>query len=285
MRLYHYTSIDSMIGILCNEQIWMTDSRFCNDKKEIVSFLNKVLEKWKGDPLWDSLSKEFGYPHEHEEHLSDFVEYMTPIRIVPIFCLSEHSDTLSQWRSYANGGSGICLGFDVPSSFVTQQEGICDEEGYKRIECIYQDSINYSAVLHTIVQQPDPHHVIERIVEFALQHKNIHFREEGEVRIAYYGQRDLDYRSSGNRLIPYLTSNDLYRQLTLKEIIIGPKLDFDEMSRAIDSLLIQKSCNAAEIRNEAEATGRVIGNDELERLDKMQAEMSIKPSFFDCGLC
>lgn len=285
IRLYHYTSIDAMIGVLCNEEIWMTDSRFCNDKKEIVWFLNEALEQWAGDPRWDSLSEKFGYPRQYEQHLSDFVRYMTPKRNVPIFCLSRRSDTLSQWRSYANGGGGICLGFDVPDLFSCEFEGTGDEEGYRRIECSYEGKIDYSDLLNSIIQQPSPHHVIEQIVVFALQHKNIHFKEESEIRIAFYGQRYLDYRSSNNRLIPFYKSNDLYGQLVLKEIIIGPKLDFDEMERAISNLLIEKSCKAAEVRNEANRIGRIIGNTELKKLARMQAEMTINPSFFDCGLC
>lgn len=287
MRLYHYTTIEAMIGLLVDEQVWMTDCRFCNDKKEIVSFLKQALEQWKDDARWDALSDKFSFPTANERHLADFVAYMTPLRTVPIFCLSRHSDTLSQWRSYANSGQGVCLGFDVPDVFVPSNfAGTCDEVGCKIIECVYQDldTIDYSAALDEIIVQPDPHHVIEKIVELALRNKNVHFREEGEVRIALYGQQYLDYRSANNRLIPFFKSDDLYGQLVLKEIIIGPKLDFDEMSRAISSLLIEKSCKAAEVRNSARSDGRVIGNAELARLDRMQAEMDIRPTFFDCGL-
>ena len=73
MRLYHYTTIDGMIGLLVNEDIWMTDCRFCNDRREIISFLSQALENWEGDPRWDALSHRFGYPRAHEKHLSDFV--------------------------------------------------------------------------------------------------------------------------------------------------------------------------------------------------------------------
>lgn len=287
MRLYHYTIIEGMIGLLVNEQVWMTDCRFCNDKKEIISFLNQALEHWKDDARWDALSDKFDYPTTHERHLSDFVAYMTPLRTVPIFCLSRRWDTLSQWRSYANAGNGVCLGFDVPDVFAPSDfAGTCDEVGYKLIECVYQDqdTIDYSAALDEIIVQPDPHHVIEKIVELALRYKNVHFREEEEVRIALYGQQYLDYRSANNRLIPFFKSDNLYGQLVLKEIIMGPKLDFDEMSRAISSLLIEKSCKAAEIRNSARRDDRVIGSEELAMLDRMQAEMNIRPRYFDCGL-
>lgn len=30
-----------------------------------------------------------------------------------IFCLSKDKDVLSQWRSYANDGKGVAIGFDV----------------------------------------------------------------------------------------------------------------------------------------------------------------------------
>lgn len=211
---------------------------------------------------------------------------MTPIRTVPVFCLSKRWDTLSQWRSYSNSGNGVCLGFDVPSEFVPCDfAGTCDEVGYRLIECVYEDpeEIDFSAALDEVATQPSAHHVIEKIVELALRHKNMHFCEEEEVRIALYGQRYMNYRSAQNRLIPYFKSKDLYGQLILEEIIIGPKLDFDEMSRAIEGLLIEKSCKAAEVRNSAQKDGRVIESDELTRLDRMQAEMAIRPKCFDCG--
>ena len=41
-RLYHYTSIASLIGILSKKELWLGNTANMNDKKEIVYFIEEL---------------------------------------------------------------------------------------------------------------------------------------------------------------------------------------------------------------------------------------------------
>ncbi len=58
-RLYHYTNLESMLGIFAQEHIWMTECRFCNDKKEIISILAQAIKHWHNNPRWTAIWKKF----------------------------------------------------------------------------------------------------------------------------------------------------------------------------------------------------------------------------------
>lgn len=279
-RLYHYTNLESMLGIFTQEQIWMTDCRFCNDKKEIISILTRAMRHWHNNPRWKAIWKKFNLNQTESLNITEYLNISIAEANVPVFCMSKRSDTLSQWRAYANNGAGVCLGFDVPNKLEAEDY----EQNYIRlIECIYEESINFDNILSELEKQNSPYELSERLLGHALKYKNVHFKEEEEVRVVVLGgQRRNYFRSLNNRIIPFAKSDDVYRQLTLQEIIIGPKLDIEEMMRALEMLFIQKASLAAEERNAKMENSDCHVDDYY--INRAHHELSIKPQFFDCGL-
>ena len=109
--LFHYTSAIGLLGILKSHSLWLTHSSFLNDSEEF-SYLNKIITE-----LGDKLPQ----PRNRSEHLSSAQSVNQIYNLISAFknwglfvgCLSTKGNDLSQWRGYASGGTGYCLGFDA----------------------------------------------------------------------------------------------------------------------------------------------------------------------------
>ncbi len=137
-NLYHYTSLESAVSILCTGNIRFTDIRYCNDPSEFnegLRILNKTNKKL-GDH-YKQRNKLFSmavnyitasinlacafskYDDEKINHAKEFAKEIgiplredLPLNSVFVACFSEHQDNLRQWLPYADHGKGIALGFD-----------------------------------------------------------------------------------------------------------------------------------------------------------------------------
>ncbi len=111
-RLYHYTTINGLMGILPNSSIWASDARFMNDSSElsyatdlIVRVVDEELEKVADPALKELFELRRGFTA-----IFDFGYEPRPF----IACFCEDGDLLSQWRGYARGQAGISLGLRLP---------------------------------------------------------------------------------------------------------------------------------------------------------------------------
>lgn len=60
--LFHYTTLDGFLSILKNGDLWLTDSRYCNDEEELVHghrVAMKVVEEELGLAAADPIRKAF----------------------------------------------------------------------------------------------------------------------------------------------------------------------------------------------------------------------------------
>ena len=130
--IYHYTTAEGLIGILSDQQIYATESRFLNDRSEIIAgieLINNVANK-------KSLYKKTEYGHEINFHHHDFeldLEQDDEVRIaleqefkslvenvssilkkkqIFISSFSTEEDSLIHWMTYAKSKIGYCIAFD-----------------------------------------------------------------------------------------------------------------------------------------------------------------------------
>jgi hypothetical protein len=134
VKLYHYTDLDGLMGILNTGQLWATDVKFMNDmseydhanemiKTELSAMETEVL------PLFDPplpvnegiitaagaflrQSKRRAEVIEMAEHL---ILYQKGYRCY-VSCFCDSGDLLRQWRAYASGGYSIEFDGSVLSS-------------------------------------------------------------------------------------------------------------------------------------------------------------------------
>lgn len=114
-RLYHYTDVGGLYGILKDQELWATHVGYLNDSREFHLGMDLIKQRVKQMPAprpRDPISGLIGSGvmtglKQNFEMLSEKI----PEEAGPyVACLSAAGDQLSQWRGYgAGGGYAICF--------------------------------------------------------------------------------------------------------------------------------------------------------------------------------
>lgn len=102
----HYTSLQGLIGIVENNEIWLSDHRFVNDE----------LEYEYGKQLALSTIAEMARSEENTEFSAFLQQLLSSFqkpsgRGVYIGSMSLSPDKLDQWKGYGNSSESICIKF------------------------------------------------------------------------------------------------------------------------------------------------------------------------------
>lgn len=256
--LYHYTSIDGLMGILGSNSIWASNIRYLNDKTEFTSTIEK-LEKECGQLFKGRARDRF------KKALFDFFkgsEILEKFDIY-VFSFSEEGDLLSQWRGYCLN-CGFSIGFDfsgleklkskLPTWFLLP----CfyyDDKKYRKelVELIGETfdvmvqtkSQNDMASDEKIIKDILRDHT-ERIMQVGAIFKSNSFSAESEWRLIHFRKKDdnlkdIKFRKGNSMIIPYIEFGveNKYTNTPIKEIIIGPapyqSLSKESVEKLLDS--------------------------------------------------
>ncbi|HVK99406.1 MAG TPA: DUF2971 domain-containing protein [Dongiaceae bacterium] len=99
--LYHYCSAASFHGIVSNASIWLSAMTQSNDSLEgklVLDAMNRCAQR---DKLGQSETDRILWAMRQIEQVVDAMA----------ICMSTASDLLSQWRGYAQDGTGFAIGF------------------------------------------------------------------------------------------------------------------------------------------------------------------------------
>lgn len=231
---YHYCSVDTFYNILQTDTIRFGNPLNMNDSAEVVWLLGIVKEFVSKKGVYTSLLESWNLIENISRTLVQ--ELDCPY----IFCLSKEKDVLSQWRSYANDGKGVAIGFDVDfiekNYFLLGTEIVYDKE--KQCE-ILSHKVKDSTLmdLNNAVKNGKNNEVyrkskilVSQILQDAIMCKNPAFQEEKEYRL-YCGYRrseksisSIKFRVDDSSIIPFreLCFKDT-RHLVIKNIVVGPK--------------------------------------------------------------
>ena len=208
--LYHYCSLSTFKSILDNKSIWLSDIRRSNDSLELQWIMGQcqtyILEAWVNYAR--SVQAERGMEIITSDHFEKFENLYNLAKSYDadddtknwVFCLSEKSDDLGQWRGYADDGKGISIGFN--SAVLKQINYIGDairntSVDFKFSQVHYSKKdiksfFEHTAGLAEITVDTAPDDVlkyIKRAVGLSYIHcplyKSDKFKDEKEWRIAY----------------------------------------------------------------------------------------------------
>ncbi|MCK0509571.1 DUF2971 domain-containing protein [Aromatoleum buckelii] len=280
--LYHYTSLNGILGILSSRRIWATHASYLNDASEFFHGLSFAKQLAGGIFMEDDYLAAFGWAVRHGlEAVSADELYVASF--------SEKADLLSQWRGYCPAGAGLCLGFDVD-----QLRTFCQGKGYRLEQCIYEhreqiqqvedlvskcfegfpkprltrcdfenlDSkskvdaeINYRLRTSEGSEKPQADAAIERlcaeITEIAPLFKNQGFHEEAEWRIvARHPEEPTKFRTASSYLAPYVELEVLSEpaESALREVIIGPNPNQRRCESSVKMLLASFGLSEVEVK-------------------------------------
>ena len=191
--VYYYCSVETLLNILRNNQIYASDPLKMNDRDELLWF-TKTFSDIKGN---DELAHGIGYNVSIDKIAEQLINEGQDNLFVT--CFSELDDDLSQWRGYGDDGQGVAIGFDI-DSFVdsydyayeyeviygspTPQEnleyfsdfiGVCDAE-YDNV-----DRNNLQSAFFNLM------------ILYMARYKNHTFKAEKEIRLMFE-KREWDYK-------------------------------------------------------------------------------------------
>lgn len=135
--LYHYTSSYNFIKIIKSKSIWLSDLSLSNDSEE-----GKIVLK-----IVCSLLDETNLETYQREFIKNAVISIPTTYSCYGFCLSKKKDQLSQWRGYADDGSGFSIGFS--RKFLNNITNICDENhpnNFHLLKVIYKPKKHEMAI-------------------------------------------------------------------------------------------------------------------------------------------
>jgi hypothetical protein len=115
--LFHYTTLDGLLGIFDTWTLWATDVRYLNDFREFANEADlltrgehRALELIANDP--EEIAPDSA--HKTRRHIQGMIYMMKQKSneargATYVTCFCEDGDLLSQWRGY--GKAGVSLGF------------------------------------------------------------------------------------------------------------------------------------------------------------------------------
>lgn len=274
--MFHYTSSAALISIVQNNEIWLSDATFLNDRVEIEHGRGIALQCFQGAVLWEGSAE----ARAMIKAALDLFE-TKPNPIVYVACFSWEADDLAQWRGYGEGDAPIAIEFEHgPQMFGYTSEGLLHEVRYD----LEAQSWTFNKVLRTYwdtyvedVRDPRPSpratpipieeeraicasKLYHDLWRYIVASKYPAFQSEQEVRFTYiahdfskdghdwYAEHPTPkFRENRGRVIPYLSSNGLDFQnmprvsdvplLPIRSVRIGPVEDQPLIERGVRRLL------------------------------------------------
>jgi hypothetical protein len=259
--LFHYTSIQGLIGILTDRKIWATNISHLNDKQELFEardmFREAIQELEKAiDPSPMYAISPRGYKENPKiEFLSSLNHFLNLAELVPIFVcsFSEKGDQLSQWRGYCPNAYGFSIGFNY-----TRLKNHADRQRLLLKKCIYEKNQQKKIVDEYVQDRIVPRFsdladkakrgmngwtTFREILEILPTIKNEHFAEESEWRLISSAfsipQDTMKFRPGKTAIIPYCEFElaEKGKDLPVERINIGPTPNKDESLLSLKALL------------------------------------------------
>lgn len=236
---YHYCSVETFYNILQTGTIRFGNPLNMNDSAEIIWLLGMVKDFVSKKEEYNSILKDWDLI---ENIMKTLLEEMD---CPYIFCLSKEKDVLSQWRSYANDGKGVAIGFDV--DFIERHYSLYgidviynQEKQYDILSKKISDSVLMK--LNNAVKNGNREEIhrksiilVSYILQDAIMCKNPAFQEEKEYRL-YCGYNvkdeksisDIKFKTNDCSIIPYreLCFKGVEYEV-IKNIVVGPKSTID----------------------------------------------------------
>ena len=250
--LYHYTTQVGLIGIINNSSIWAT----------LIRYMNDAAEYQLGFDICGKSVQELAklYQGKPETQMLDVMRtalWSKERMNVCVTSFSTHDDLLSQWRGYAGGAAGFCLGFDTQ---MLRDAATANNPKFNLAECIYEADARQKAVDDLVrvflrlktyesddqVDQDDQEEFVRFQSVFprlAARIKHEAFREEAEWRLISedgVNSNRLQFRPGPSMLVPYASISLGANCEALTSITIGPTAHPKLAGEAVETLLMSK---------------------------------------------
>ncbi|CAN7540035.1 DUF2971 domain-containing protein [Rhizobium sp. LjRoot258] len=246
-RLFHYTTLQGLLGIVSSKVIWATNIHYLNDSEEFAYGLGYLRTEA------EARAKNASSGHQAILlRVASLVDYFKQ-GYVYTASFAEDDDLLSQWRGYGAGG-GVCLGF-----VVGDLQKIAKRSGFRLIKCIYEQSqkaaLAKEFIVHSLTTidaattlddervEEFANQIVTRYQQLACAFKDPSFREECEWRIISkfvpLDHQSVKVRGTATMLVPYFEVDlDLGQDshgrtnIGIDTLVVGPSLQKERILQA-----------------------------------------------------
>lgn len=225
--LWHYTDAGGLRGILENDELWASETRFLNDATEISYGLEVASEatnaavksgRWSDSTcnvLWRAMAK----------NGANLPAYWRAKSQIYVACFCEDGDLLSQWRAYA--GRDAAGGYAIEFRHSAPLTGWIEHQSRPTLrlqKVIYDPDVQmteFTKLIDLLAPIYDAEHeelqmkalmdgFTAGLLEFATFCKHPSFAAEREWRVVYDAAGDAEpfevkYRSPQGTLVPYVS--------------------------------------------------------------------------------
>ena len=181
--IYHYCGPISFRAVLKSKQLWLSDVHCMNDSTEQTWLIN-MAARLLCDPR---------HQGDEKKYLQAIVANFDWMALDPhALCFSENPDLLSQWRAYAEDGTGYSIGYS--SSWIESQKDTYPRH-YVALWAVEYDTSRQCELLNHYIdnyltrmkdggnQREEGMKLILAIYGLSGACKNPHFGEEKEIRL------------------------------------------------------------------------------------------------------
>lgn len=228
-KMYHYTSLASLIGILHKKELWLGNTANMNDKLEIIDF----IEKLRRAVLDDISPVKIDDCNLFFEKLHNRLKCEYPYAI----CFSKLKDNAAQWERYADNAYGACIVFDTTEFMnliyysgalfgeVFYEYDIKQHEHYKVLKNYFN-----TGVLNGFSNEIGE---MDNLLACAYMYKHESFCTESELRLTTLW----NHKIVGSEFSFEMVNGKLKKvlKLSLQELCSEENVDFEEL---IDSIII-----------------------------------------------
>ncbi len=265
--LFHYTTLEGLMGILETRSIWLSEIRCFKDAHEFqygMSVISKAIDEAIQGESDRSVVKFL-------KQIPEMLALHADIYHVFVACFCEDGSLLSQWREYANNGGGYALQLEFSGDTCMALSPKPLEPYYQprllrviynpeeQRECLraYLDLLSKAAGAafsgwcprNDAEFSPRSVEVINPLMDLLVSFKHAAYEGELEWRVVYFKLPDcrndcVQFKTDNSVLKPYLpgyvfdnTPDGLI--FPLKRINFGPALDVVHTKAATELLLLK----------------------------------------------
>ena len=244
--LFHYTNQAGLIGIISTSTMWATMIRYMNDAAEYQLAFEICRRQIK------EVSEVLDRGIEFSKVLENTLWAKERMNLC-VASFSGLDDRLSQWRGYAGGSAGFCLGFEPQRLAELAAES--KPTSFFLAPCIY-DSTDQDEAVRDLVMIVLDHALQKEKLEtkayiniqsdfprLAARIKNDAFHEEAEWRLISEDGVNSDclrFRPGPSMIIPYSVIDLGANCDALRSITVGPTAHPKLALEAVETLLMSK---------------------------------------------
>lgn len=236
----HYTNLQGLIGIIENNELWLSDHRFVNDELEYE--YGKELAVSVISEMADSVGNS-----EFNEFLQRLLESIQKpsSRGIYIGSMSFSPDKLDQWKGYGNSSESICIKFagdfdlwnagNSHPTHIQQQKVVYDECEQRNLIRAIVNIFKEHFDEFRLFPYPFLNDLTWLIQSQFILFKHPEYASEDELRLTIANLNHIldskkpKHRVAKGMVVPYISTkyiskdaNPSLKRLPIKEIIVSP---------------------------------------------------------------